>query len=87
MVYDSRKRKHPRMQPYLEGGISRMGCFRCGAPARFQWQVCSDGRQYRPICRECDIALNLLVLEWMGFEPDQVADKMAAYALWVAKQG
>jgi hypothetical protein len=56
-----------RKNPYTQEGIKRMRCFRCDSPARFQWQICSDKNQYRPICDECDIALNELVLKFMGF--------------------
>jgi len=54
-----------RRQPYTDQGISRLSCIRCGAPAAFQWQICADGNNYRPICLDCDIALNRLVLDWM----------------------
>lgn len=56
-----------RTKPYTELGIRRMKCARCGAQAEYQWQICSDGNQYRPICKACDIALNELVLEFVGF--------------------
>lgn len=58
-----------RREPYTQIGIRRLKCFRCGSPAQFQWQICSDGNQYRPICLNCDIELNKLVLQFMGF-PD-----------------
>ena len=58
-----------RKTPYTERGIKRLKCIRCGNPAEHQWQICSDGNQWRPICIECDIALNELVLKWIGF-PD-----------------
>jgi hypothetical protein len=61
--------KHGRRKPYTEAGIRRLPCFRCGAPAEHQWQICSDDSLYRPICVACDVALNELVLRWMGF-PD-----------------
>lgn len=61
--------KHGRRQPYTVRGIRRLPCFRCGAPAEHQWQICSDNNLYRPLCLACDIALNELVLRWMGF-PD-----------------
>lgn len=57
-----------RKKPYTETGIRRLKCFRCGARAQFQWSICADLNQYRPICLECDVALNELVLEFMGFE-------------------
>ena len=60
---------HGRRQPYSEKGIRRLPCVKCGLPAHQQWQICSDDNLYRPICLDCDIALNALVLEWIGF-PD-----------------
>ena len=66
-----------RRTPYTVRGISRVPCFRCGSPSRFQWQVCADGRQYRPVCLACDVALNDLTLRFMR-DPDRKA-KMAAY--------
>jgi hypothetical protein len=66
-----------RKKPYTEIGIRRLKCFRCGKPAMHQWQICADGNQYRPICEECDIALNEMVLKWMGFPDWQ--EKVAAY--------
>lgn len=67
----------PRTKPYTEIGIRRMKCFRCGKPARFQWQICSDGNVYRPVCLACDFELNEMVLRWAGF-PDW-EEKMRAY--------
>lgn len=55
-----------RTTPYTERGIRRMKCCRCQSPARFQWQACSDGGTFRPLCVECDIALNKLVIEFLG---------------------
>ena len=69
--------KPGRKQPYTDIGIRRLPCARCGKPARFQWQICSDGNLYRPLCTQCDIALNALVLRWIG-DPDADA-KIAAY--------
>lgn len=54
-----------RKKPYTDIGIARMACIRCGGKAKFQWQICSDGNNYRPICTACDVALNRLVLKWM----------------------
>lgn len=54
-----------RKEPYTAEGIKRLGCIRCAKPAMFQWQICSDGNNYRPLCLDCDIALNRLVLEFM----------------------
>lgn len=60
-----------RRTPYSAIGISRLKCFRHGCKNRavFQWNICSDGNVFRPICISCDIALNRTVLEFMGF-PD-----------------
>lgn len=54
-----------RKQPYTELGIKRLKCIRCGDPATRQWQICSDGNNYRPLCDKCDIHLNLHVLVFM----------------------
>jgi len=56
-----------RKQPYTETGIKKCKCFRCGKPAYSQWQICSLDNKYFPICRECDIKLNKLVLKFMKF--------------------
>lgn len=56
-----------RKKPYTLTGIRRLKCFRCGNQAVHQWQICADDNVYRPICLECDIALNEMVLKWMGF--------------------
>jgi hypothetical protein len=67
-----------RTRPYTERGIRRLPCFRgCGRRARTQWNVCADGNQYRPLCLECDVELNAMVLRWMN-DPDAEA-KIEAY--------
>lgn len=58
-----------RKKPYTEIGIRRLKCFRCGRGARYQWQICSDGNAWRPLCAECDVELNEIVLRWAG-DPD-----------------
>jgi len=50
--------------PYTEEEIAEAECCRCGSPAKFQWNACADG-VYRPVCPECDVALNALALEFM----------------------
>jgi hypothetical protein len=55
-----------RREPYTELGIRRLRCIRCGAPAAFQWQICSDGNNHRPVCASCDVDLNEIVLRWFG---------------------
>jgi len=69
---------HGRKAPYTASGIRRVPCVRCGRPARFQWQICSDDRLYRPLCEKCDLELNRMVLRWAGF-PDW-AEKLKDYA-------
>lgn len=72
-------KRHGRKTPYTEAGIGRVPCVRCGSRARFQWQACADSRLYRPLCEDCDIDLNRVVLEWAG-DPDAKA-KIARYAV------
>lgn len=60
-----------RPKPYTKVGIQRLRCIRCGKPGFSQWQVCSDGNNYRPLCMPCDIALNELVLKWFGHPRSQ----------------
>jgi hypothetical protein len=69
--------RHGRRQPYTETGIKRLPCARCGAPATQQWSACADNNLYRPICTECDIALNELVLEFM--RDPEVKEKIKRY--------
>lgn len=57
-----------RTRPYTTEGIKRVPCFRCGKPSKHQWQICADDRVFRAVCGDCDIALNELVLRWMGFK-------------------
>ena len=58
-----------RRKPYTEIGIRRLKCSRAGCENRavHQWNICADGNQYRAICSECDIAINELVLRFMGW--------------------
>lgn len=53
-----------RPEPYTAAGLRRKKCIRCGKPATTQWQICSDGNNYRPLCFRCDIKLNRLVLDF-----------------------
>ncbi|HEX2239269.1 MAG TPA: hypothetical protein VHJ19_13300 [Gammaproteobacteria bacterium] len=59
-------RRHGRRKPYTDRGIRRLPCFRCGQPARYQWQICSDNNLWRPLCALCDVELNEMVLHFMG---------------------
>lgn len=68
-----------RRKPYTASGVRRLPCIRCGAPAVFQWQICSDGNNYRPLCAACDVALNRMVLRWMRHpNAKKLADSYAA---------
>ena len=55
-----------RREPYTEAGIKRVPCERCGEPSAYQWQICATGNKWSGVCVECDIALNELVVEFMG---------------------
>ena len=70
-------RRHGRRRPYTAAGVRRLPCFRCGRPASYQWSVCADGNLYRPVCEDCDVALNDLALRFMR-DPERVA-KIKAY--------
>lgn len=67
----------PRTKPYTETGIRRVPCARCGAPSRYQWQICADNRVFRGVCIECDVALNETAMRFM-FGDTREAD-LAAY--------
>lgn len=72
-------KKHGRKKPYTVIGIERLPCFRCGKPAYHQWQICADGNLYRPVCLDCDIELNEMVLFWFGFSFEEVVVKIEKY--------
>lgn len=55
-------------KPYTESGVKRLPCARCGEKSHFQWQICSDNNTWRPLCKKCDVALNQMVLRWIGFK-------------------
>lgn len=55
-----------RRTPYTQIGIARLQCIRCGGVPSEQWSACADRNNWRPLCIECDVELNRLVLEWMG---------------------
>ena len=57
------------------------GCTRKGYA---QWQVCADDRVYRVLCFIHDIALNRLVLTWVG-DPDAFR-KLSKYSAKVVKK-
>lgn len=63
------RHRHGRRKPYTNGEIKKLKCVRCGRRARFQWAACADANLWRPMCKACDVLLNLLVLGFMG-DPD-----------------
>lgn len=68
----------PRKRPYTQIGVRRLMCFRCKTRrAEFQWQICADGNVFRPLCPQCDVDLNEMVLRWVG-DPEAEA-KLRAY--------
>jgi hypothetical protein len=60
--------KRSRRTPYTAIGIRRVKCAVRGCRRRgyASWQVCADGRAHRALCWVHDIAINRLVLEWVG---------------------
>lgn len=46
-------------------------CIRCGSPSQCQWAVCANDGNHLPLCLDCDIALNRLVLCFLNIEPDR----------------
>ena len=71
-------------EPFFQEEIGDEKCVRCGAPATFQWQICSDGNNYRPICTPCDIGLNKAALEYV--KHPRAAELIEAYEQRVAVQ-
>jgi NAD-dependent SIR2 family protein deacetylase len=50
-------------------------CVRCGANSQCQWAICANEGRYLPLCLECDVALNRLILTFLNVEPDEfIAD-------------
>jgi hypothetical protein len=68
-----------RKEPYTKIGIGRLKCIRCGKPAIFQWQICSDNNNFRSVCASCDIALNEVVLSF--FQHPRKEELIAKYKL------
>ena len=61
-----------RKKPYTIIGVKRLKCFKCGKPALYQWQICSDNNIYRPLCPICDLNINILVIQFMQFDNELV---------------
>jgi len=58
----------PRKAPYTRRGIRRVPCKRCGKPSQSQWQICANHNNYLGVCKQCDIELNDLILEFFHFK-------------------
>lgn len=57
-----------------------MTCSKCKRRGRdfYTWDVCADGNRARALCPACDVALNRLVLRWVGDK--RWKEKVTAYA-------
>lgn len=66
-----------RRTPYTATGIRRAKCCKCGAQGFAEWRVCADG-VHRVVCREHDLELNRIGLEWLH-PPKEAARKLRVY--------
>jgi hypothetical protein len=66
-----------RRTPYTAIGIKRAKCCKCGVPGFAEWRVCADG-VYRVVCREHDLELNKIGLNWLH-PPQEAARKVRVY--------
>jgi NAD-dependent SIR2 family protein deacetylase len=53
-------------------------CVRCGAPSQCQWAICANDGRYLPLCLDCDIALNRVVLAFLNVEPEEFIEDYCA---------
>lgn len=70
-------------EPRTEEEISKIPCARCGAPSRYQWNACANGNHHVAICRDCDVEVNRMVLDFFRIPGRE--EMMAAYeerTLW-----
>ncbi len=68
-----------RKKPYTEIGLRRLKCCRCEEKADSQWNCCANGNRWLPLCAQCDVLLNRLVMEYFNFPKRQVGKIMATY--------
>lgn len=73
-----------RKRPYTQRGLGRVPCTRCGAPSRYQWNICALNNLWHGICAGCDVEFNELVLGFMNV-PDW-REKAAEYKERVAAE-
>lgn len=56
-----------RKKPYTTKGLKRILCACCKKQkARFQWTACAINSRYVPVCTDCDIHLNILLVTAFG---------------------
>jgi len=65
-----------RKKPYTERGIGRVRCV-CGKSAAYQWNCCAIDNRWVPVCTDCDVAMNEMVLAF--FRVPNRADLMEIY--------
>ncbi len=75
-----------RRKRYTRLGLLRVPCERCGAPSAYQWQICATGNKWAGVCAECDVALNEVVIAFMGL-PQHLAVRYRATLLPSAAEG
>lgn len=63
-----------RKRPYSQAEIGKVRC-RCGKPGAYQWNCCAIENRWVPVCKDCDIGLNEIVLAFFRV-PDR--DKIVA---------
>jgi NAD-dependent SIR2 family protein deacetylase len=62
-------------EPIAVEEIWETPCVRCGAHSQCQWAICANNGNHLPLCIDCDIALNRLILMFLNVEPDDfIAD-------------
>lgn len=68
-----------RREPYTAIGIRRLTCATegCSNRAHAQWNACANGGRFVPICKDCDLKLNRMALEFLGLP--NTDELMASY--------
>lgn len=53
-----------RTKPYTAAGLARMKCaaIGCNNRAIYQFEICADGNNWRPVCAEHDAKINEAVM-------------------------
>ncbi len=65
-----------RVKPYSGVEIQFLSCFRCKVrQSEQQWSICANGNRQLPICNECDVELNEMVMKFTNFPP-KLAEKL-----------